>query len=161
MVDPNGDRTIAIITKPDLIDKGAESTVLQLLLNETKRLKLGYHMVKGRGQSELSSGVTLSEALITERLFFQNTLPWSSVSHSLLGIGSLRAKLVLLLEVTIRETLPSVRAEISDQKEKTIAEILRLGVPLDCMENKRSHFRRVLDRFFRLISDSIKGVLLI
>jgi hypothetical protein len=42
-VDIDGSRTLAIITKPDLIDKGAEESVLDLLLNKTKVLKLGYH----------------------------------------------------------------------------------------------------------------------
>ena len=49
-VDPDGNRTIGIITKPDLVDKGAEESVIHLLNNEIRTLKLGYHMVVCRGQ---------------------------------------------------------------------------------------------------------------
>jgi hypothetical protein len=45
-VDIDGSRTLAIITKPDMVDKGAEGSVLDLLQNKTKVLKLGYHAGK-------------------------------------------------------------------------------------------------------------------
>jgi len=39
-VDPEGDRTISVITKPDLVDKGAEDSVIQLLMNKTKKAQV-------------------------------------------------------------------------------------------------------------------------
>jgi hypothetical protein len=48
-VDPETKRTIPVITKPDLIDKGAESSVLDLLMGEKKSFLMGFHMVKCRG----------------------------------------------------------------------------------------------------------------
>ena len=43
-------RTIPVLTKPDLIDKGAEEAVKDLLLGDKtkKKYKFGFHMVKGR-----------------------------------------------------------------------------------------------------------------
>ena len=35
-VDKEGDRTISIITKPDLVDKGAEDSVIELLENRKR-----------------------------------------------------------------------------------------------------------------------------
>ena len=40
-VDPTGERTIGVLTKPDLIDRGSEAEVVQVLTNVRKPLKLG------------------------------------------------------------------------------------------------------------------------
>uniref|UniRef100_A0A8C1MP35 Myxovirus (influenza virus) resistance D n=1 Tax=Cyprinus carpio TaxID=7962 RepID=A0A8C1MP35_CYPCA len=49
-VDPEGKRTVAILTKPDLIDTGTEKSVLAIVHNEVIPLRKGYTMVKCRGQ---------------------------------------------------------------------------------------------------------------
>jgi interferon-induced GTP-binding protein Mx1 len=70
-VDPSTRRTIPVITKPDLIDKGAETSVLHLLLGKKKDFAMGFHMVKCRGQQALNDGVTLDEGLAQEEVFFR------------------------------------------------------------------------------------------
>ena len=51
-VDPNTTRTIPVLTKPDLIDKGGEASVRDLLLGKkTEEFALGFHMCKGRWDS--------------------------------------------------------------------------------------------------------------
>lgn len=40
-VDPEGDRTLGILTKPDLVDRGAESRVVGLVNGSSWKLKLG------------------------------------------------------------------------------------------------------------------------
>ena len=52
-VDPDGLRTMGVLTKPDLVDKGGESEVAAVLSNITKPLKHGYVMVKNRSQEML------------------------------------------------------------------------------------------------------------
>ncbi|CAN0414187.1 unnamed protein product, partial [Scytosiphon promiscuus] len=61
-VDPDGKRTIGVLTKPDLINPGGEAEVLEVLSNNRKPLKLGYVMVKNRNQLQLKEGVSLKEA---------------------------------------------------------------------------------------------------
>ena len=47
-VDPKTERTIPVLTKPDLIDDGAQEAVKELLLGKkTELFELGFHMVKG------------------------------------------------------------------------------------------------------------------
>ena len=47
-VDPSTERTIPVLTKPDLIDKGGERAVKELLLgSKTQSFDCGFHMVKG------------------------------------------------------------------------------------------------------------------
>eukprot|EP00854_Cymbomonas_tetramitiformis_P000908 gene908-1422_t len=52
-------RTMPVITKPDLIDKGAERSVRDLLLGRKHQCYMGFHMVKLRGQKNLNEGVSL------------------------------------------------------------------------------------------------------
>ena len=47
-VDPDGDRTIGVVTKIDLMDEGTDA--LELLQGKIYQLKLGYFGVKCRSQ---------------------------------------------------------------------------------------------------------------
>jgi hypothetical protein len=54
-----GEKTIGIITKPDLINEGTEKRIALLTKNEdTTKLKLGVFLMKNLTLSELASGIT-------------------------------------------------------------------------------------------------------
>jgi interferon-induced GTP-binding protein Mx1 len=61
-VDPQGERTIGVLTKTDLIGPGSEDEVLAVVRNIRKPLALGYIMVKNRSQKDLAENVTTAEA---------------------------------------------------------------------------------------------------
>lgn len=54
-VDPGGDRTIGVLTKLDIMDKG--TTVRDVLDGSTLRLKHGWVGVVNRGQADINSKV--------------------------------------------------------------------------------------------------------
>ena len=68
MCDPDGDRTIGVITKIDLMDAGTDA--LDLLQGSIYPLKLGYFGVKCRSQLNIENRVTISEAIRNEAEFF-------------------------------------------------------------------------------------------
>lgn len=68
-VDPETRRTIPVITKPDMIDKGAEGSVKDLLLGEKVDFDMGFHMVKCRGQKALNDGMNMEEGMLEEAHF--------------------------------------------------------------------------------------------
>ena len=76
--DPNGDRTLGVITKIDLMDKGTNA--LNLLRGEEYQLKYGYVAVKGRSQQDIKEGKTIKDALIEEK----NTLRTTQTTQKLL-----------------------------------------------------------------------------
>lgn len=96
-VDPSGDRTIGVLTKPDLISPGGEDEVLAVLNNIRKPLKLGYIMLKNRSQKELNENLTTVEARAAEERFFANHPVLRTANPSLVGIRNLSAKLTQLL----------------------------------------------------------------
>jgi interferon-induced GTP-binding protein Mx1 len=57
-VDPQTERTIPVLTKPDLIDDGAQAAVKELLLGKkTDSFEMGFHMVKGKLIRHLDTSV--------------------------------------------------------------------------------------------------------
>ncbi|XP_041067582.1 interferon-induced GTP-binding protein Mx-like isoform X2 [Carcharodon carcharias] len=71
--DPDGERTLGVLTKPDLIDKGTEESILNIIENKVVPLKKGYILVKCRGQNELNANTTMSAALEEEITFLKNS----------------------------------------------------------------------------------------
>ena len=60
--DPDGERTVGVLTKPDLMDPGTESSVQDILRGKVVKLERhGYFVVRNRGQ--LSRNVTQGQAL--------------------------------------------------------------------------------------------------
>lgn len=55
-LDTEGIRTLGVLTKPDLIDQGGEGAVVDLLEERKHRLRLGWHLVRNPGQSNLNAG---------------------------------------------------------------------------------------------------------
>ncbi|KAG9094682.1 vacuolar protein sorting-associated protein 1 [Ceratobasidium sp. UAMH 11750] len=69
-VDPEGTRTIGVLTKIDLMDPGTD--VVDVLAGRVIPLRLGYVPVVNRGQRDIEQSKAISAALENERLFFEN-----------------------------------------------------------------------------------------
>mmetsp|Transcript_6879 Transcript_6879/g.3837 ORF Transcript_6879/g.3837 Transcript_6879/m.3837 type:complete len:102 (-) Transcript_6879:1257-1562(-) len=67
-VDPEGKRTLGVITKIDIMDKGTDAR--KLILGDEVVLKLGYVGVKLRSQEDIANKVQVKAALKEERDFF-------------------------------------------------------------------------------------------
>jgi hypothetical protein len=104
--DPYGDRTLGVLTKPDLVDKGAESPVMDLMEGRSRPMKLGWHMIRNPGQKELSN-VDLDRGVL-EREFFRSFAPWSSINKEKVGIDSLRERLQEVLSSLVKSEFSKV-----------------------------------------------------
>jgi len=80
-VDPEGERTIGVVTKIDLMDQGTDA--LDLLQGKIYPLNLGYYGVKCRSQRQIEENVTIREALENESKFFATHPTYSSHSDTL------------------------------------------------------------------------------
>ena len=112
--DVDGERTVGIITKPDLINEGSEKRIALLAKNQdTTKLKLGYFLLKNPSPSELESQVDALSRESREHSFFQ-TSPWreQNLDKDRTGISALRQFLQKLLDRHIEHELPRVREEI-------------------------------------------------
>lgn len=69
-VDPEGQRTIGVLTKVDLMDDGTD--VVDILAGRIIPLRLGYVPVVNRGQRDIENKKAISYALEHEKQFFEN-----------------------------------------------------------------------------------------
>ncbi|KAN0099410.1 dynamin-1-like protein-like protein [Hyaloscypha variabilis] len=123
-VDPEGQRTIGVLTKVDLMDEGTD--VVDILAGRIIPLRLGYVPVVNRGQRDIDNKKAITAALENEKNFFENHKAYRNKS-SYCGTPYLARKLNLILMMHIKQTLPDIKARISASLQKYTAELQGLG----------------------------------
>lgn len=154
--DPQGERTLGVITKPDraLAGYSNEATHLKLARNEeeSNTLELGWHVLRNRAENEAD----LEQRDAKEKLFFEGSA-WGSLPAADRGIAALREKLSKLLYRHIRAKLPTVISDIETKLQQRRAEDHRLGKPRSKIPDMRSFLIDIAEEFRRLARDGIDG----
>ncbi len=110
-VDPEGIRTLGVLTKPDLVDKGAEQNVVDLVDGKTHQLKLGWHVLRNAGQAALGKSIAERKAL--GRSFFEQNRPWNNIDKEKVGIDAFRVRLQEILADNTRREFPKVKSSVA------------------------------------------------
>ncbi|XP_031133765.2 interferon-induced GTP-binding protein Mx isoform X3 [Sander lucioperca] len=127
-VDPDGERTLGILTKPDLVDKGTEETVVATVHNEVIPLKKGYMIVRCRGQKDITDKLSLTEAIEREKAFFKNHVQFQILyDEGCATVPKLAEKLTLELVHHIQRSLPQLEEQIEKKLTKTQAQLKKYG----------------------------------
>uniref|UniRef100_A0A8C2X573 Interferon-induced GTP-binding protein Mx n=1 Tax=Cyclopterus lumpus TaxID=8103 RepID=A0A8C2X573_CYCLU len=127
-VDPDGDRTLGVLTKPDLVDKGTEESVVEIVRNLVIHLKKGYMIVRCRGQKEITERVSLTEATRREKAFFNDHVHFKILykeNHA--TVPKLAEKLTLELVLHIKRSLPRLEDQIEKKLRETQAKLDSCG----------------------------------
>lgn len=106
-VDEGGKRTLGVLTKPDLVDQGAEPRVIDLLQGRLNPLRLGWHIVRNPGQQHLSD-MSLDRNRLEDD-FFNIKDPWNKLEKEKVGIESLRTRIQDVNTGLVRQEFPQVR----------------------------------------------------
>merc|ERR1712038_1791911 len=111
-VDPDGLRTIGVLTKLDLMDEGTDAK--DVLENKLLPLRRGYVGVVNRSQKDIEGRKDIKLAVESERKFF---LSHPSYRHMADRMGTPFLQKVLNQQLTnhIRETLPGLRDRLQKQ----------------------------------------------
>ena len=158
VVDKDTRRTIPVITKPDLIDKGAEKSVYELLLGKKMDFMLGFNMVKCRGQDSLNKGTSLLKGIQEEAHFFNSQEPWSKESNrSLFGVEALRTKLANLQVQMIKESIPSILADIKHKLKECDAKLAIMGAVVSTSAERRRFFLTNGNEALDLLKSELEG----
>ncbi|KAF3771234.1 hypothetical protein M406DRAFT_344538 [Cryphonectria parasitica EP155] len=126
-VDPEGQRTIGVLTKVDLMDEGTD--VVDILAGRIIPLRMGYVPVVNRGQRDIDNKKPINASLEAERAFFDNHKAYRNKS-SYCGTPYLARKLNLILMMHIKQTLPDIKARIASSLQKYSQELEGLGPSL-------------------------------
>lgn len=153
-VDPQGIRTIGVITKLDLMDEGTDAR--DILENKLLPLRRGYIGVVNRSQKDIEGRKDIHQALAAERRFF---LSHQSYRHIADRLGTPYLQRILNQQLTnhIRDTLPALRDKLQKQMlalEKDVAEFkhfqpgdtsLKTKAMLQMIQQLQSDFERTIE----------------
>jgi len=158
-VDPEGLRTIGVLTKVDLMDRGTD--VIDILAGRVIPLKMGYVAVVNRGQRDIEGKKSITAALEAEKAFFEGHHSYASKAQ-FCGTPYLARKLHIILLQLIRTVLPDMKKRISDSLQKHQGELAALGegagdvnlqsMVLSIITEFSSDFRNVLDGYSQDLS---------
>lgn len=107
-VDPDGNRTLAVVTKLDLMDHGTDA--MDILYGRVIPVKLGIIGCVNRSQLDINNSKSIQNALKDERAFFQKHYPMIANRN---GTKYLTKCLNKLLLSHIRNCLPDLKSRVN------------------------------------------------
>ncbi|KAL2872850.1 hypothetical protein SGCOL_012011 [Colletotrichum sp. CLE4] len=157
--DPTRERTLGVITKPDLLHPGSpdELEYLQVVRGRevVHNLQLGWHVLRNLpdyGKSEADA----DSRDVVEKKFFESG-SWASIPVIHRGISALRKRLSHILHDHIKKSLPGVLGEIQEKLIENEAELTRLGQARSSHASMRAYLVDIAGGFERLVRDGIQG----
>jgi hypothetical protein len=152
--DPEGARTMGVLTKPDLATETVtRDAVMDLVLGRRRSLKLGYYLVKNRSADDRSS--TFEERAEAEKAFFMGP-PWST-ARDRCGTAALKGRLRQLLSKISNQELPHVKAEVSQRLKACKAELESMGPARADESSQRLYLGRIAMRFRTIAQAALNG----
>ncbi|CRG92822.1 hypothetical protein PISL3812_09893 [Talaromyces islandicus] len=155
--DPDGRRTVGIITKCDALQAGEEQGVLCIAKNEVEKLTHGWFVVKNRSAQEITEGVTIKARHERERTFFATTAPWTDLKRDRVGINALKKFLGGLLYDHIRMEFPGVIKDIEELSANTQKELELLGPSRQTTLDQRRFLTHIATAYQREVGNALSG----
>ncbi|KAJ9184117.1 hypothetical protein P3X46_007889 [Hevea brasiliensis] len=154
--DPKGSRTVGVITKLDIMDRGTNAC--NLLLGGVVPLRLGYVGVVNRCQEDINYNRSIRDALVREEQFFRDHPVYNGLSDRC-GIPQLAKKLNQILEQHIRMVLPNLKAELNSRMVVVSNELRTYG---EDMESKAEQgggviLLNILKRYYEAFTAMVDG----
>lgn len=128
-------RTIGVVTKVDLMNEGVYAT--EYLTNEKHPLKHGYIAVKLRAPVDIKNNVTIEDAIISEKNYFDEHEAYRNLEEEQ-GVPALRRKLSKIFIDHIARHLPRIEEEIIENIKYYTAKrrLLSPNIPIETRENQ-------------------------
>ncbi|RDA83169.1 hypothetical protein CP532_4929 [Ophiocordyceps camponoti-leonardi (nom. inval.)] len=145
--DPDGIRTLGIITEPSRLQNGSESeaSYVKLAQNRDVKLRLGWHVLETGDHCD------------GEDDFFRQ-MPWTGIDPLHLGITSLKPRLVHVLKYHILHQLPSLAQDVSDGIDGSKERLEKLGSPRGTIRDQRRYLLQISQSFCQLTRAAVDGV---
>ena len=139
--DKNGERTLGVLTKPDLVlEQSAQAAVCDLVKGNKRPLTLGYFLVRNSG----ANGSSMEQSEL-DQIFRQQ--PWIDLPQDRLGIPALREQLMFLLVEITRREFPKLLQDVSNQIKDCKRELQSLGPPRQDEREQRVFLSRIAEIF--------------
>ena len=154
-VDPEGNRTIGVLTKLDLMDKGTDAR--DMLSGNIYPLKLGYVGIVCRSQADIDNRKPIETHLADEKRFFKSNPPYSPFADRL-GVSYLASRLNSVLIKHIKDTLPLLKENVHKMLKSCREEYEGYGEGLDGdIEKMSSVVLGVIERYSQFFRETLDG----
>jgi dynamin 1-like protein len=155
-VDPDGSRTIGVLTKLDLMDKGTDAS--GILLGRHLPMANGWIGIVNRSQQDINQKKSIQDALSAESDYFAHHPNYRNLTDRT-GTGVLGERCSKLLTDHIKKTLPKLRSQISEMIKRRRAELEAYGEPivLDNAAAKGWQMLQILNNFSQDFRSAIEG----
>ena len=124
LVDPDGKRTIGVVTKLDIMDRGTDAVAY--LRGEVVPLRLGYIGVVNRCQQDIAQRRSIREARASEAEFFRHHPAYAEVIDKC-GTEALGWTVSRILADHIADLLPALSDKIATRRAEAQRELVSLG----------------------------------
>ncbi|XP_032379087.1 dynamin-1-like protein isoform X4 [Etheostoma spectabile] len=148
-VDPDGRRTLAVVTKLDLMDAGTDA--MDVLMGRVIPVKLGLIGVVNRSQLDINQKKLVADAIRDEYAFLQKKYP-SLANRN--GTKYLARTLNRLLMHHIRDCLPDLKTRINVLASQYQSLLNSYGEPV---EDKSSTLLQLITKFAAEYCHTIEG----
>jgi hypothetical protein len=156
-LDPEGMRTIGLITKPDTLDPGSDSenSYVKLARNKDVVFRLGWHVLRNRSYETRDATSVARDK--TEHTFFA-TGAWTSIDASSLGAKPLKIRLSNILKDQILLQLPGLLEDVSVGIAASHSLLEQLGSSRSALRDQRRYLLQVSHDLSALIKSAVDGM---
>jgi GTPase SAR1 family protein len=155
-VDPTGERTIGVLTKIDLMDKGTDA--VDMLEGRAYKLKFPWIGVVNRSQADINKNVDMIAARRREREYFNTTPEYKHLANRM-GSEHLAKMLSKHLETVIKSKIPGIQSLISKTINEIETELTRLGKPVAADAGGKLYaIMEICRSFDQIFKDHLDGV---
>ncbi|XP_013875282.1 dynamin-1-like protein [Austrofundulus limnaeus] len=148
-VDPDGRRTLAVVTKLDLMDAGTDA--MDVLMGRVIPVKLGIIGVVNRSQLDINNKKSVADAIHDEHAFLQKKYP-SLANRN--GTKYLARTLNRLLMHHIRDCLPELKTRINVLAAQYQSLLSSYGEPV---EDQSATLLQLITKFATEYCNTIEG----
>ncbi|XVE93602.1 hypothetical protein REPUB_Repub01dG0208600 [Reevesia pubescens] len=152
--DPDGYRTIGIITKLDIMDRGTDAR--NLLLGKVIPLRLGYIGVVNRSQEDILLNRSIKDALVAEEKFFRSRPVYNGLADRC-GVPQLAKKLNQILVQHIKAILPGLKSRISSALVSVAKEHASYGEITESKAGQGALLLNILSKYCEAFSSLVEG----
>jgi dynamin 1-like protein len=155
-VDPQGRRTVGVLTKLDLMDAGTNA--LDILTGRVYPLKLGFIGIVNRSQQDINVEKSMSAARDAETEFFRSHPAYRNIAHKN-GTQYLAKALNQVLMNHIRDKLPDMKARLNTLMGQAQQELNSFGdaAAFGDKNQQGALILRLMTQFARDFVSSIEG----
>ena len=156
-IDTAGDRTLVVLTKPDIIDKTIDNNEINSIINENNNLKHGFIIVDNKPKFYLNNNITImTDINEKEKEEFFKLYPEYKYLNCNYGTNALITKLTKMNFEIVKNNLPKIIKYLNEILKTSEEELAYSGVFVEEL-GKINLLLNKIDEFSKVFKNILQG----